>query len=166
MKVSLKNQQRSIYLNQQRIIRELRKALTLTGLQNAELSILFVNSRRMKLLNARYRGVNQVTDVLSFPQLSQEEIKDLRKRQAILKKPHIANVMPPSDILLGDIVICLPVASQQAKDLRVSFTAHLLRLMVHGLLHLLGYDHEINAYQKRKMEKKERELLHAVKTVG
>jgi len=69
-------------------------------------------------------------------------------------------------ILLGDVVISVPRVLSQSKDYRVPFYDELLRLMIHGLLHLVGYDHERNAYQKKKMEKKEKELLIAVKTMA
>ena len=65
-------------------------------------------------------------------------------------------------LLLGDIVICVPKALLQAKEERITFHRETLRLLVHGLLHLIGYDHEINAYQRRKMENKEKELLDAL----
>jgi probable rRNA maturation factor len=68
--------------------------------------------------------------------------------------------------LLGDIVICVPRALAQSREYGVPFYEELLRLLVHGLLHLLGYDHERGAHQKRKMEKKERELLNALQAVA
>ncbi|MEC4676343.1 MAG: rRNA maturation RNase YbeY [Nitrospirota bacterium] len=122
------------------------RVLRLLGIHKAELSVLFVNSRRMKLLNAQYRGIQKVTDVLSFPMLDEMFQSDLN--------------------ILGDIVICIPRALKQAEDYGTTFHDELLRLLIHGLLHLLGYDHEINSYRKRKMEKKERELLDAVKAMA
>jgi probable rRNA maturation factor len=68
--------------------------------------------------------------------------------------------------MLGDIVISVPRALQQAEEYGVPFYDELLRLLVHGLLHLIGYDHEINAYQKKKMGEKERELFDAIKKVA
>lgn len=126
--------------------KDLTKALLHLRLQSSELSVLFVNSRRMKALNTRYRGVPKDTDVLSFP---------------LLEKPALDG---PG--MLGDIVVSVPKALQQSKEFHVPFHDELLRLLLHGLLHLVGYDHEINTYQKRKMEKKEKELLHAVQKVA
>ncbi len=100
----------------------------------------------MRALNSRYRGIEKTTDVLSFP---------------MSEKGSTAESGP-----LGDIVICVPRTQSQAREYGVSFRAELLRLLVHGLLHLLGYDHETGAYQKTKMEKKERELLNALQTVA
>ncbi|MBI5641334.1 MAG: rRNA maturation RNase YbeY [Nitrospirae bacterium] len=146
MEISIKNSQRSINLDQRKIGRELGRALQLLGLHTAELSVLLVNSRRMKHLNARYRGIDKVTDVLSFPMDGQ-----------LFHAPSVP---------LGDIVICIPKAVSQAREYGVSFHDELLRLMLHGLLHLIGYDHEKNSYQKIKMQRKERELLNAVKKVA
>jgi len=126
--------------------KDLSKALLHLQLQSSELSVLFVNSRRMKLINTFYRGIRKDTDVLSFP------LMDVQLRHGPL--------------ILGDIVISVPRALEQAKEFKVSFYDELLRLLVHGLLHLTGYDHEINAYQKKKMEKKERELFNAIKTMA
>jgi len=115
-------------------------------LQSTELSVLLVNSRRMKTLNTRYRGIPKDTDVLSFPLQDQG--------------PHYGPV------ILGDIVISVPKALKQAQEFKVPFYDELLRLLVHGLLHLLGYDHEVNSYQKRKMEKKEQDILNALKKMA
>jgi len=105
----------------------------------------------MRTLNARYRGLDKVTDVLSFPLTEGGVFSDTRTS---------------GNIALGDIVICIPRAAAQAAEYGVSFYDELLRLLIHGLLHLIGFDHEINSYQKRKMEAKEREIFDAVKKVG
>ena len=131
--------------------KDLSKALLHLQLQSSELSVLFVNSRRMKLINTLYRGIRKDTDVLSFP-LMDEQLHN----GPFINRPHI----------LGDIVISVPKALAQAEEFKVSFYDELLRLLVHGLLHLRGYDHEINAYQQKKMEKKERELFNAIKKMA
>lgn len=107
----------------------------------------------MRRLNARYRGIDRSTDVLSFP------MSDERPR--MIEWGRYKGPLP-----LGDIVICVPKALVQAEQYCISFREETQRLLVHGLLHLVGYDHEISAYQKIKMEKKERELLNAVKTMA
>lgn len=135
--------------------KDLSKALLHLRLQSSELSVLFVNSRRMKILNDLYRGINKDTDVLSFPLMDKQPDMELSTNVPLISGPHI----------LGDIVISVPKALAQAKEFKTGFYDELLRLLVHGLLHLTGYDHEINAYQKRKMEKKERELFNAVKAM-
>jgi probable rRNA maturation factor len=107
----------------------------------------------MRRLNARYRGVDRSTDVLSFP-LSGDG-------PAVEKYES-----PDTPVPLGDIVICVPKALAQAEQYGMTFREEAQRLLVHGLLHLVGYDHELGDYQKRKMEKKERELLDAIKTMA
>jgi probable rRNA maturation factor len=146
MNIYIKNSQRVIRLNLRRIQKELNQALRLLELHTAELSVFFVGSRRMRRLNACYRGIDRLTDVLSFPMYDGGA-------------GNAAGV-------LGDIVICIPKAAAQARQYRTGINDELRRLLVHGLLHLLGYDHEKNASQRQKMEKKERELLNALKTVA
>ncbi|MDA8079084.1 MAG: rRNA maturation RNase YbeY [Nitrospiraceae bacterium] len=119
----------------------MRRALTLLGLPGSEVSVLFVNAARMRELNFCYRGQDKVTDVLSFPMEGGPPIP--------------ANV-------LGDVVVCIPRAVEQSREYGVTLSAELRRLLIHGLLHLLGYDHETSAYQKRRMQAKERELLDAL----
>lgn len=131
--------------------KDLSKALLHLSLQSSELSVLFVNSRRMKLINTLYRGIKKDTDVLSFPLIDKQP-----HNGPLINGPHI----------LGDIVISVPKALAQAKEYKVGFYDELLRLLVHGLLHLTGHDHEINAYQKKKMEKKEKELFNAIKKMA
>lgn len=121
-------------------------------LSRTELSVVFVNSDRMRGLNARYRGIDHPTDVLSFP-LS-EGVPPGRKHP-----------LPAGFLPLGDIVICVPKALEQSTKYGLTFREELLRLLIHGLLHLVGYDHEINAYRKRKMEAKEKELIDTLQTL-
>ncbi len=115
------------------------------GLHKAELSILFVNDRRMKILNSRYRDVDRTTDVLSFPIYT--SLKEIPKDNVFF---------------LGDIVINLQKARRQASEYELTFNEEIGRLLIHGFLHLIGYDHEKSRYHKNKMEAKEKELLEAI----
>ena len=103
----------------------------------------------MRALNRRYRGIDRTTDVLSFPQ-DEYSAPDTGKTS--------------KDIILGDIVISLQKASVQAEENGLAFHEELKRLLIHGLLHLIGYDHEINRYQERKMQKKAEELLSSLRS--
>lgn len=123
------------------------------GLADTELSILFVGSAKMKSLNSQYRGIPRETDVLSFAMNEGQSFPPGASRFT----PHSS----PS-LTLGDIVISVPRAARQAKAIGVSFHEEVRRLLVHGLLHLTGYDHEAGRYQKARMEKKEKELLNAL----
>jgi probable rRNA maturation factor len=113
----------------------------------------------MKILNRQHRGVDRTTNILSFPQLSAEGLRALRAevRTSSLQSSRA------SEILLGDVVINLTRARRQAAEYGLTLNEELRRLIIHGLLHLTGYDHEKNRYQKNKMESKERELLEKLR---
>jgi probable rRNA maturation factor len=153
MAIRIKNLQRSKSLDLRRVSRDLAKALALLGLEGAELSVLFVGSAKMKSLNSAYRGIPRETDVLSFA---------MNEGKAF--PTGASGLTPPSSrsLVLGDIVISVPRTVEQAAEYGVAFGEELIRLLIHGLLHLAGYDHEKGRQQRLKMEKKERELLHAL----
>jgi probable rRNA maturation factor len=94
----------------------------------------------MRSLNRAWRGKDRTTDVLSFP----------------LREGRFAHILPH---MLGDIVISVPVARRQAKAAGHVLSREIERLLVHGLVHLLGYDHERGTQDARRMERKERQLL-------
>jgi probable rRNA maturation factor len=108
----------------------------------------------MRILNLRYRVIDKTTDVLSFPQQSAETLKGRREERGLKTSGF--------RLVLGDIVINLSKAKKQASEHGLTFREELRRLIIHGLLHLVGYDHEKSRYQKRKMGLKERELLLAL----
>ena len=99
-----------------------------------EISIALLSPLEIKKLNKIYRQKNKVTDVLSF-NLDDEKI-------------------------LGEIVICLEQAKKQAKEKKISLQAELKLLVVHGTLHLLGYDHEVSEVEAERQEKEEKLLLN------
>jgi rRNA maturation RNase YbeY len=107
-----------------------------------ELSIVFTNDREMQRLNARYRHKNRPTDVLSFPLEDGRELKFC--------------TMPR---LLGDVVISVDTALRQARTYGVTLREEIVRLLVHGVLHLLGFDHEgVSPAVAARMRRKERAL--------
>jgi len=158
MKVLIKNQQKLIKINQQKIKRDSAALLRLLGLKDAELSILLVNDRQMKELNHKYRGIDRTTDVLSFPQHS-AKVPKCQSAKANEKKVYGLWDYGTKELLLGDVVINLQAGKRQAPEHRLSFNEELRLLLVHGILHLIGYDHERSKYAERKMRIKERELL-------
>ncbi len=121
------------------------KAIRKLGLKgkNIELSINLVGEDRIKALNKKYLGKNRVTDVLSFP-----------INGKVSKKPVDNGI-----IALGDIFICLPVAKRSALKEGTSLGSKLALLTVHGLLHLMGYDHEKSRKEAEKMFKLQEEIL-------
>ncbi|HET6514413.1 MAG TPA: rRNA maturation RNase YbeY [Thermodesulfovibrionales bacterium] len=118
----------------------------------------------MRRLNNSSRGIDRTTDVLSFPQ-QEGKVLERRMRQGRErgKKAMVAAPCPPA--LLGDVVINLHAAQRQASRYGNTFQEEVRRLLIHGLLHLLGYDHERSDYEERKMRKKEINLHHALKTM-
>lgn len=105
-----------------------------------ELSVLLCDSAVIHRLNRRWRSKDRPTDVLSFP------LHELRAGQ-----------IPPAGPV-GDIILALPVARRQAKALGEDWDRHFARLLIHGLLHLLGHDH-VKAMDARRMEAEEERLL-------
>ena len=124
-------------------------ALEAEGLPDrTELAITLVDTARMAELNAAHMGKPGPTDVLSFP------IEDL---SGGLTEPEPAE--PP--LLLGDVVICPAVVRSNAATAGVAFDDEMALMVVHGVLHLLGYDHVVEA-EAEAMEQREREILALV----
>ena len=134
-----------------------RKVLLAEGVRGgAEVSLLFVDELTIAELNERFRGVSGATDVLSFP-LEDDAVGAGRSPDAGGSGPgEPLEDLPPN--LLGDVVVCPKVAASNAARDDVSYDDELALLVVHGTLHLLGWDHEDPA-EATKMEAKERELL-------
>lgn len=133
-------------------------ALLFQNLKGAELSIVLVNNARMLKLNSEYRGIKKTTDVLSFP---------------------MYETLPPNGqyFLLGDIIINIHLAMtlsiQNTASAEAAFRPQgrplplhediLLELMVHGLLHLIGYDHEKSETERQKMKQAAEDMIDAIK---
>ena len=109
----------------------------------ADLAIRIVGAKEGRALNRHYRGKDYATNVLSFPADMAESVK-LPKG---VKMP-----------LLGDIVLCAPVVAKEAKEQKKALAAHYAHLTVHGVLHLLGWDHQ-DERDADCMEALEREIL-------
>ncbi|EXI84863.1 MAG: Endoribonuclease YbeY [Candidatus Accumulibacter sp. BA-94] len=117
--------------------RWLRVALTDRGTTAGEVTVRFVGAGEGRRLNAEYRGGDRPTNVLSF---AYDDAPRLR----------------------GDLVVCAPVVRREADEQGKSLRAHCAHLVVHGMLHLLGYDHEGDAQQAARMEAEERRILAAL----
>ena len=110
----------------------------------AEISLTLVEPEEIKSLNAEYRNVDSVTDVLSFPQFEDKE-----------------QMPSEGELCLGDVVICVERAQQQAEEYGHSFEREMVYLLVHSLLHLLGYDH-MDDDEKAIMREKEEHVMEHV----
>ena len=116
------------------------KARKLTRAGDADVTVAFVSDRAMRELNRMWRGKRATTDVLSFP-----------AEQAEFEKAEGST--------LGDIVISIEQAARQAKEHGLSFDNEIAQLIVHGLLHLSGYDHETDQGEMNRLELKLRKQL-------
>ncbi len=116
--------------------------LAAEGAAGAEVGVTFVGERRMRALNREHRARDAVTDVLAFPLEDEEEIAVVREAEGGAGEA-AAPDGPPR--LLGDVVICARQALLQARAAGLPPAAELAVLLVHGTLHLLGYDHETDA---------------------
>ncbi len=110
------------------------------GCGEVELSLLLTDNDTIRELNANYRGKDRPTDVLSFPM--------------------------DDPVLMGDVVISLETTAAQAGSYGVTRDEELSRLLVHGILHLLGYDHVNGGRQAAKMKRRETELMALLKEEG
>ncbi len=122
-------------------------ALRTLRLTDAELSLVLVSDAQMRALNGKFRRKQHATDVLSFPMHG--------------RRPPRAGPW-----LLGDVVISLDTARRQAAVDGCRPIDAAERLLIHGLLHLLGYDHEVSAHEARRMARRERFVARALRRAG
>ena len=111
-----------------------RAALNVDEMRGGQITVRFVDSEEGRVLNRDYRGKDHATNVLSFPY----------------------DIEP---VVCGDLIICAPVVEQEASEQSKLPEAHYAHLIVHGLLHLQGYDHEAGQTEALKMEDQERTIL-------
>ena len=145
--VLLQNRQRAVTVDRAWLGRTAEAVLSAARAGAAELSLVLVSDRRMRALNRRYRQKDRPTDVLAFP-LREGRFSQFRGK------------------LLGDVVISMPTAKRQAAALSHSLHDEVSRLLVHGVLHLLGYDHERSVRDASVMTRKEKTILRAIRGKG
>ncbi len=125
--------------------------LTDNLVENVAVGVQFVSSFKIKSLNKKIRGINKVTDVLSFPMLDAKKIHFLQD---------FDNERDPfsNELYIGDIAICLRRAKKQAKNFGHSVNREISFLALHGFLHLLGFDHLTKRDEKEMMSLAEKVL--------
>jgi probable rRNA maturation factor len=141
-RIWIKNRQRKFKIGPAKIKKITGFILKELGKEKEALSLLFVNDPAIRKFNQKYRKIDAPTDVLSFPQ----------------KGP----ALQPESHLLGDIVISVETARRQAISLGHSLEREITFLLIHGILHLSGWDHDRSPQEAKKMYKKQRDLLKTV----
>lgn len=111
--------------------------LELVHRADAELSLVLIGNREMQKLNAGYRHKDYPTDVLSFP---------------------VEGEMPAEISLLGEVIISVEKAAEQARERGRTVEKEMVTLLIHGIVHLLGYDHERSAQDARAMSRVEKRI--------
>lgn len=161
MPVLVRSRLRRASLLQSAIKAVAEKILAAAGEPGAELSLDLVGDRRMRRLNRQYRGRDLPTDVLAF---SASPFPLPPSRGERTKVRGAANVLqrgnPPA--LLGDVVISLHTAARHAAADGRAVDHELAKLLIHGILHLVGYDHERGEREARRMRRKERAILRSL----
>jgi len=138
--IHYRNQVRRSGVDARALKAAMRKLLESVDEPDAAISVTLVDDDTIAVLNREHRGKNNPTDVLSFP----------------LEPEHFAN-----ERLLGDIVISVDTARRQAADYDAPLQREIERLMIHGLLHVLGHDH-VDPQERRRMEAEEQRLAAAI----
>lgn len=119
----------------------IQRILVEAGQPEAVVSVELIGDVRMRRLNLRYRARDTTTDVLAFA---------------------MRDAPGPSSELIGDVVISIPRAAKQAMEQGHTVTHELAVLLIHGILHLLGYDHEGDEREARRMRRQERKIFQAL----
>ena len=143
MEVLIDNRQSSCGISLEKIEQTVRVIVDALDCPDGEISILIVDDPQIEKLNRRYLNRHGPTNVIAFP----------------MREGEFSHLTPE---LLGDVVISTDTAAKEAQNSGTSFEQRFNELLVHGILHLFGYDHETSDQDARKMEKKSQELLEMI----
>jgi len=135
MEILISNNQSQHPIDTSKFESQINQVLEKLGETDCELSLLLTNDEEIQTLNKTYRDLDKATDVLSFPQ-DEDAVNE------------------SGNVLLGDVVISVETAARQAKEHHLSFNEELILLTIHGILHLLGYDHGRSPQDARIMQDK------------
>lgn len=147
--ILIKNRQRKIKINLQKLQIQTGKMLDVLGYSSFDLNIILTTNQTIRKFNKKFRNKDKATDILSFP-----FYPDLKPKQKI-------KVKTEDDKNLGDIIISLEYAQNDALNWKREFDRHLPALIAHGISHLLGYDHNTDQ-EFEKMLKIEKMLLNSI----
>jgi rRNA maturation RNase YbeY len=140
MTIRIHNRQRTVAIDTAAVKKRVLQIMGYLGCSDQELSVVFGSDRLLQEINNTYRHKDRPTNVLAFPQSPTYEGE-------------------PATPMLGDVIVALPTAAREAHDLQQSLEERVIYLLLHGILHLLGHDHEGSAAQRRRMEALERQVL-------
>ena len=146
MTIRVQNRQRTVAIHTAAVKRQVWRIMAYLGCTERELSVVFGSDGLLQELNRTYRHKDRATNVLAFPQ-------------------HPTYEGEPVTAMLGDVIVSLPTAAREAYALQQSLEERVVYLVLHGILHLLGYDHERSAAQRRHMEALERQVLAQLQDV-
>lgn len=164
--IYIDNQQNKIEVNKD-FEKELRNTIEL-GLKMeqveipVEVSVIFVDNEQIREINRENRNIDKETDVLSFPMLDYENKKVYK--DMYLNFDFDQTYKDGEEVVLGDIVLSLEKALEQSKEFNHSFKREASYLVIHSILHLLGYDH-MEEDDKKIMRKREEEILNSLNIV-
>ena len=144
MKIAIENQQNQQKIRKIRLRKVARRILSVSGCPDAQLSILIVDDALIQEINRDYLGKDRPTNVISFA----------------MQEGEGGGVQPD---LLGDVVISAETAARDAGEAQSTFESELYFLLLHGILHLLGYDHERGTQaEAERMEAREKEVFSLI----
>jgi len=146
MQITIMNRQRKYPLNRERLLQWTGRVLQEQKL-NGEVGLVFVNNHQIRRYNRDYRNRDTPTNVLAFP-----------------IQEGIGSGLHPE--VIGDVMISLETVEKEALLYDRSMQEHLLILLIHGLLHLLGYDHEASASEAARMRRREKRLFQLISDEG
>jgi len=141
--ILINNQQQIIPVDKKRIRKSAESILSFLGIPGHELSILLLDNRGIREINKKYLGRNRATNVISFA----------------LHEGKFGNINPH---VLGDVVISVEKAQEQAEIRGTTLVEEITFLLIHGILHLLGYDHVRGKGERKRMREKEKEVYRCV----
>ena len=143
MEIQVSDQQKEIVAEPEKIEAKARQILNALAYPESELSVVLVDDEQMSSLNWQYRRRRGPTNVLAFA----------------MREGEFGEISPE---LLGDVIISLPTAKRQAAEVGISLDAMISRLLVHGILHLAGFDHQQGEDSAREMAQRSAELLELI----
>ncbi|MDY0131518.1 MAG: rRNA maturation RNase YbeY [Desulforegulaceae bacterium] len=143
MEILLQNRKNQSRITNQSLRKKTALILNALDCKDFEISIVITNDEDMRQINQKYRNIDKTTNVLSFPMDDE-------------------SMIIPGIKILGDLVISEDTALKEAQDARITLEQRVSQLLVHGILHLLGYDHETSDEDDKIMTKKSKELISII----